>query len=70
MHMGPEDMKKYPDCTKLLQHLKITPKILNAFLEACKADALNGASQRGSSMSRERRFCGAGLRWSMCMRAI
>jgi hypothetical protein len=44
MHMGPEDMKKYPDCTKLLQHLKITPKILNAFLESCKADALNGAS--------------------------
>ena len=41
--MGPEDIKKYPDGAKLLQHLVITPKVLNAFLEACKADALNGA---------------------------
>jgi Metallopeptidase toxin 3 len=42
--MNPEDMKKYPDCTKLLQHLVITPKVLNAFLETCKADDLRGAS--------------------------
>jgi Metallopeptidase toxin 3 len=45
MKMGPEDIKKYPDCAKLLHHLRsqVTRKVLDAFFEACQADYLNGA---------------------------
>ena len=43
MKMGPEDIKKYPDGAKLLQKLPVPAKVLNAFLEACKADDLRGA---------------------------
>jgi hypothetical protein len=56
--MDPEDMKKYPDCTKLLQHLVIPAKVLNAFLEACKADDL-----RGASPARVEHIARTALRW-------
>jgi hypothetical protein len=44
--MAAEYVKKYPNCTRLLQHLTMTSKILLAFLEAFKADDLRDADNR------------------------
>lgn len=42
MRMANDDMKKYPECVKLIQHLEARvrgqKKVLAAFLQACTAD--------------------------------
>jgi hypothetical protein len=46
--MHQKDVTKYPECTKLLANLAAAlrgkPQVLKAFLDACQADELNGAT--------------------------
>ena len=45
MKMSDDDIKKYPDCAKLIQNIRtsVAPKVRDAFFDACKADYLDGA---------------------------
>ena len=44
MRMDPVDIKAFPDCANLPQHIRApaTRRVLDAFFESCRADALNG----------------------------
>jgi len=62
MFLGPTDAKKYPKCTKFMSTiestLKTQPKVLTAFLDACKADDQTLPAKVVEKIARER-----ALRW-------
>jgi Metallopeptidase toxin 3 len=48
MRMDSDDIKKYPDCAKLIQNIKkqTPPSVWNAFFASCREDYLNGADPK------------------------
>jgi hypothetical protein len=62
MFLDAADMKQFPKCTQVLQHLEVTlrgrPKVLNAFLRACMADDQGQPPRVAEGIARSR-----ALRW-------